>query len=91
MPFRYDGTTVFVGLPRYLHQKGGGGDGGNSSTGPALKNSKTTLAVPKPGDNVDASKPACPLNSRIEEVSKNYRQQRGLRGKIPWQRCLVTT
>jgi hypothetical protein len=28
--------------------------------------------VPQPGDNVDASQAAYPLNSRTEEVSKNY-------------------
>jgi hypothetical protein len=49
-----------------------GGDGGNSSTSPASGNSKTTLAAPQRGDNVDASQPAYPLNSRTEEVSKNY-------------------
>lgn len=48
------------------------GGGGNSSTSPASGNSNTTLAVPQPGDNVDASQPAYPLNSRTEEVSKNY-------------------
>jgi hypothetical protein len=48
-----------------------GGDGGNSFTSPASGNSNTLLAVSQPGDNVDASQPACPLNSRTE-VSKNY-------------------
>jgi hypothetical protein len=38
-----------------------GGDDGNSSTSPASGNSNTTLVVPQPG-----------LNSRTEEVSKNY-------------------
>src|SRR6267154_4296602 len=49
-----------------------GGNGGNSSTSPASGNSKKTVAVPQPGDNVDPSQPASPLNSRTEEVSKNY-------------------
>jgi hypothetical protein len=49
-----------------------GGDGGKSSTSPASGNSNTTLAVPQPAVNVDASQPANPLNSRTEEVSKNY-------------------
>ena len=49
-----------------------GGNGGTSSTSPALGNSNTTLAVPQQTDNVDASQSAYPLNSRTEEVSKNY-------------------
>ena len=49
-----------------------GRDGGNSSTSPASENSNSAFAVPQPGDNVDASQPAYPLNSRTEKVSKNY-------------------
>jgi len=39
---------------------------------PASRNSNSTLAVSQPGDNVDPSQPVYPLNSRTEEVSKNY-------------------
>lgn len=49
---------ICMSFPRYLHQKGGGG---NSSTSPVSGNSNTTSAVSQPGDN-----------SRTEEVSKNY-------------------
>jgi hypothetical protein len=45
--------------------------------------------VPKPGDNVDASQPAYPLNSRTEEVSKNYIiheiSQDGTATRPPWK------
>ncbi len=49
-----------------------GGDGGTSSTSQASGNSNTTLAVPQPGNNVDASQPADTLKSHTEDVSKNY-------------------
>ena len=49
-----------------------GGDGRNSTPSPASGNSNTTLVVPQPGDNVDASQPVHPLTSRAEEVSKTY-------------------
>ncbi|KAF8498991.1 YL1 nuclear protein-domain-containing protein [Russula emetica] len=39
---------------------------------PASRNSNSTLAVSQPGDYVDPSQPVYPLNSRTEEVSKNY-------------------
>lgn len=72
MRSRYVGSAVLIDLSQYLHQKGGSVDGGNKSTSPASGNSKTTSAVSKPGDNVDTSQPAYLLNSRTEEVSKNY-------------------
>jgi hypothetical protein len=68
-PVQYVGTAVFIGLFRYSLEDGR--DGPNGSTSPASGNPNTTLAVPQPGDNVDPSQPAYPLNSRTE-VSKNY-------------------
>jgi hypothetical protein len=70
MPSRYVRTAVFIGFPILTPE--GGGDGGNSSTSPASGNLNTTLVVPQPGDNVNASQLAYPLNCRTEEVSKNY-------------------
>ncbi|KAN0121360.1 YL1 nuclear domain containing protein [Russula decolorans] len=65
---RHEAVTV----PAEMQCLPDGGDGGKSSTSPASGNSNTTLAVPQPAVNVDASQPANPLNSRTEEVSKNY-------------------